>query len=319
MADPSLTPAQATKVDADPAGDLVLVIGSGDNQRSIRASSKVLSLASPVLAAMFSPRRFLEGTSLSSSNPPEIYLPEDDPEAVTMFCHIVHFREYHGKQPAPSFNQLRDMAFFCDKYDAGLAFNPWSELWLHARLDSETPGGYGTLLALAYAFDNQENFWTTSRNMIQYDTVERSRDTIDELFTLLPQGLYASIDQDRKSGLLDLSSTVEHIMARFFQDSPRKLLPETIQFRAGYVFKELYRLNIWPISTRVESSNLDRIQRAITNFNEQENAAFKQELITVVDRAVDAQKGLCLWCVRKGNIHSHQGNCHARLRYLCTG
>lgn len=196
MADPSLTPAQATKVDADPAGDLVLVIGSGDNQRSIRASSKVLSLASPVLAAMFSPRRFLEGTSLSSSNPPEIYLPEDDPEAVTMFCHIVHFREYHGKQPAPSFNQLRDMAFFCDKYDAGLAFNPWSELWLHARLDSETPGGYGTLLALAYAFDNQENFWTTSRNMIQYDTVERSRDTIDELFTLLPQGLYGKLAVD---------------------------------------------------------------------------------------------------------------------------
>lgn len=196
MADPSLTPAQATKIDADPAGDLVLVIGSGDNQRSTRASSKVLSLASPVLAAMFSPRRFLEGTSLSSSNPPEIYLPEDDPEAVTMFCHIVHFREYHGKQPDPSFNQLRDMAFFSDKYDAGLAFNPWSELWLHARLGSETPGGYGTLLALAYAFDNQENFWTSSRNMIQYDTAERSYDIIDELFTLLPQGLYGKLAVD---------------------------------------------------------------------------------------------------------------------------
>lgn len=155
MADTSNTPTQSANVDADPAGDLVLVIGSGDIQRSVRASSKVLSLASSVLAAMFSPRRFSEGTALSPSNPPEIYLPEDDPEAVTTFCHLVHFREYHGKQPGPSFDQLMNMALFCDKYDAGLAFNPWSELWLHPQSDSDTSEDYGNLLALAYAFDNQ--------------------------------------------------------------------------------------------------------------------------------------------------------------------
>ena len=194
MADISLTPTQDARIDADPAGDLVLVIGSGDNQRSVRASSKVLSLASPVLAAMFSPHRFSEGAALSSSNPPEIYLPEDDPEAVTTFCHLVHFREYRGKQPAPSFNQLVNMALFCDKYDAGMALNPWSELWLQLQSGSETSGDYRNMLALAYAFNNQEGFWISSRNMMQYDKADRSEGTRDELLPLLPQDLHGKPD-----------------------------------------------------------------------------------------------------------------------------
>lgn len=197
MADTSLTPTQAANSDADPAGDLVLVIGSGDSRRSIRASSKVLSLASPVLAAMFSPHRFLEGTALSPSNPPEISLPEDDPEAVTMFCHLVHFREYHGKQPAPSFDQLMNMALFCDKYDAGLALNPWSEVWLHSQLAPESSTDYRNLLALAYAFDNQESFWMNSRSMMEYETTERFDRTRDELLPLLPQGLDGKLSKPR--------------------------------------------------------------------------------------------------------------------------
>ncbi|CAF9927005.1 MAG: hypothetical protein ALECFALPRED_003600 [Alectoria fallacina] len=200
MADTSITPTQSANVDADAAGDLVLVIGSGDIQRSVRASSKILSLASPVLAAMFSPRRFSEGTALSPSNPPEIHLPEDDPEAVTTFCHLVHFREYHGKQPGPSFDQLMNMALFCDKYDAGLAFNPWSELWLQPQSDSDTSEDYGNLLALAYAFDNQEGFWISSRSMMQYDMAERSDGTRNELLSLLPQGLYGKPDIDPSVG-----------------------------------------------------------------------------------------------------------------------
>ena len=136
MADTSLTPMKIAKTDADPTGDLVLVIGSGDNKRSIRASSKVLSLASPVLAAIFRPHCFSEGTALSSSNPPDIYLPHDDPEAFTMFCHLAHLREYHGKRPDPSITQLVSLALLCDKYDAGLAFSPWCELWLHSQLES---------------------------------------------------------------------------------------------------------------------------------------------------------------------------------------
>lgn len=210
------------------------------------------------------------------------------------------------------------MALFCDKYDAGLALSPWSELWLQ-RLRFEPLHHHGNLLALAYALDNQESFWVNSRSMILYDSCEDSDGTRDVLVTLLPHGLHASIDQDRKSGLLDLSSMVESIMARFLQDGTRGLMRDTHLIKAGFFFQELYRLNIWPVSTRTESINLDYIQRSITDFNDQDNTSFKGKLINVIAKAVDAQKGLCLSCVRKGKISSHQGNCHARLRYLCTG
>ena len=346
MADTSLTPTETANNDADPAGDLVLVVGSGDNQTSIRASSKVLSLASPVLAAMFSPRRFMEGIALSSSTPPDIHLPDDDPETVTMFCHLVHFREYHGKQPYPSFNQLVNMAVFCDKYDAGLALNPWSELWLHRQSGLETPKKYGNLVALAYTFDNQEAFWTSSRCMMLYDLADRSPGTRDELLPLLPQGFYgksdidpqisyiqtyfstncpllreASIDEDRKAALLDLSSMIDQIIARFLQENARYATHDT-HLKVGFVIGELYRLNVWPISTRVNTLNLDCIQNLIAKFDEQDSpikTQFKRELTTVIARAVDALEGLCLCCVRKGKTSLHQGNCHARLRYLCTG
>ena len=88
---------------------------------------------------------------------------------------------------------------------------------------------------------------------------------------------------------------------------------------AGYLLKELHRLYIWPISTRLNLLNMDYIQTAIAGFHEQENTSFKEKLVTAIARAVDAQKGLCLSCVRKGKITSNQGNCHARLRHLCTG
>jgi len=80
--------------EADPAGDLILVIGSGKDQESVLVSSRVLSLASPVLAAVSS--RFAEGHSLAdpiSSEIPKISLPEDDPEALTWLCEALHFKK----------------------------------------------------------------------------------------------------------------------------------------------------------------------------------------------------------------------------------
>ncbi|CAF9939511.1 hypothetical protein IMSHALPRED_001531 [Imshaugia aleurites] len=292
MADTSLTSTKVANTDADPTGDLVLVIGSGDSQRSIRACSKVLSLASPVLAAMFRPNRFSEGTALSSLDPPEVYLPEDDPEAVTMFCHLVHFREYPGMQPGPSFDQLLNMALFCDKYDAGLAFNPWCELWLGSQLDFEKSGDYSNLLGLAYAFDNQESFWINSRNMMQYGTAYQIHGIRDELRSLLPEAIFASIDEDRKSGLLDLSSMFDHVLARFLQYSAGWSRSDARLIKVGHVLQELYDLNIWPISTRLNEINMDRIQSTFALFSEPDDTSFNRDLNTKILAAVDAQKGL---------------------------
>ena len=189
MADNSLT--QYTTIDVDPAGDLILVVGSGDNQISIRASSKTLSSVSPVLGAMFRPNRFLEGMALSSLNPPKIYLPEDDPDAVIFFCCLVHFPQYHGQQPRPPTTQLMHLALFCDKYDAVAALHPWSELWLQTKSEESLSGDHGKLLAFAYVFDNHSAFCTSSRSAILDGTDAIANGMRDELhFKLLPDGFY---------------------------------------------------------------------------------------------------------------------------------
>ena len=100
-------------------------------------------------------------------------------------------------------------------------------------------------------------------------------------------------------------------MARFLQDSfiregyQQAMLHPDIK-KAGYFFHRLYSLNIWPVSTRLRTLNLDFIQRAIAEFEEPE---FKERLVTEIVRAVERQKGLCLWCVRKGKMSSREGNC----------
>ncbi len=69
----------ASQHDIDPAGDLVLQIGSCEDQKSIRLHSEVLNLASPVFAAILS-TRFTEGQALAnddSSNTTAILLPDN--------------------------------------------------------------------------------------------------------------------------------------------------------------------------------------------------------------------------------------------------
>ena len=85
-----------TSHDVDLAGDLMLLVGP-DKELIIRASSKVLSLASPVFARMLCPH-FAEGRSLSKKGSlgksavcsTEVTLPDDDPEAMVLFCDTVH-------------------------------------------------------------------------------------------------------------------------------------------------------------------------------------------------------------------------------------
>lgn len=116
--------------DTDPAGDLLLVLKTNEDgkptQSSIRVSSKVLSLASPIFAAMLSPK-FAEGQALlnaTSPNTPSISFPDDDSEAMIWRCKALHFKQ--NLIVGIGFSLLRKLAFPCDKYDLVRALNQWS-------------------------------------------------------------------------------------------------------------------------------------------------------------------------------------------------
>lgn len=162
--------------DPDPKGDVILDIGSEHNHHLIRVSSRVLGLASPVLAALFGPN-FSEGHSLSDDSSgfiPNVSLPNDDPEAMTWLCYALHFKKRVTEQV--SFPLLKGIAILCDKYDMSRALGPWTVLWMQTWASpvevGDVGGDYGQMLWVSYALDNQSAFWDVTRELILSYTAE---------------------------------------------------------------------------------------------------------------------------------------------------
>lgn len=144
----------------DTNGDVILLL---EEDTSLLVSSKVLSIASPVFAAMLSPN-FREGSSLSSTCLTEIPLPDDPHLAVTVIAYILHFR--NDLVYMNSFDQLFDIALMADKYDLALALGPWRHVWL-MRIPDYAVDVKGTLqdedresreIFIRYAFKDSDGF-----------------------------------------------------------------------------------------------------------------------------------------------------------------
>lgn len=155
----------------------------GPDKELIRASSKVLSLASPVFARMLGPH-FAEGQSLlekgslgcSEVSPTEITLPDDDPEAMILFCDTIHFKKH--ATPDIAFPLLAKMASLSDKYDSSLALSSESEVWLSNFKGSSC---FVESLWISYALGNHRAFSRISGGIIRlysHDELARQKHDI---------------------------------------------------------------------------------------------------------------------------------------------
>ncbi len=166
----------------------------GPDKELIRASSKVLSLASPVFARMLGPH-FAEGQSLlekgslenSAVSPTEVTLPDDDPEAMILFCDTIHFKRH--ATPDIAFPLLEKMASLSDKYDASLALSSESEVWLsNFKGSKEGESCFVKMLCISYALGNHRAFSRISREMTRlYSHVELARQKHEIHCTSLPE------------------------------------------------------------------------------------------------------------------------------------
>lgn len=165
--------------DCDPTGDIVLKLGSKDEATLIRVHSKVLSLASPVFAAMLSPR-FAEGKALEKNkrtvdSPTTIDLPDDDPEAMSLICRILHFKEEAARRICYPVLIIRNLADICEKYDMSRALGPWSNIWMNdGRTNSPQPEGLDAQFDRAwvsYALRYHESFWKCTQHIIRHTTL----------------------------------------------------------------------------------------------------------------------------------------------------
>jgi hypothetical protein len=149
---------EASLVTIDPNGDIILELSRLDGKVHLLVSSSCLILASPVFATMLS-SPFKEGTSnhSGSGNRSPILLPEDDPEAFTLLCNVIH----HKTDDVPrnlALPCLKNLAIICDKYDCAGVLVAWAPLWFQAYFKSTVSKDYNSLLFVAYVLDLPDHF-----------------------------------------------------------------------------------------------------------------------------------------------------------------
>lgn len=157
-------------IEIDRNGDVTLQLTKtssvpSDNVISLLVSSKVMSLASPVFAAMFSPR-FREGQRSASGTLDPVPLPDDDADALTVLCQILHFN-YSALPTRAELELLKNLALLCDKYDCVTPLRFVSEQWLLTWEATAQKEDLETLLFISYMFDRPERFAAFSSRIVK--------------------------------------------------------------------------------------------------------------------------------------------------------
>ncbi|OJJ29582.1 hypothetical protein ASPWEDRAFT_55552 [Aspergillus wentii DTO 134E9] len=138
----------------DPDGNLILSV-EGQNIRQFLVSSKILSLASPVLAKLLGPN-FREGKQITESHCPTLSLHDDDPVCMKIIFEILHYQG--NEEDQLNAKRLALMAVHCDKYNLIKALRPWIFKWFHDCQPITTDEDYGYLLLAAHLFRDEVQF-----------------------------------------------------------------------------------------------------------------------------------------------------------------
>lgn len=174
----------------DYVGNVVLIVESeSPNTARFLVSSKVLELASPVFAALFS-QNFSEGGRIIEGNRPEITLKDDDPAAMRKILRILHYKDPGDEMDA---KMLAALAIHCDKYACIGALRPWINNWFTSIGSLSPADDYGLLLLAAHFFRMPESFALVS-SKAQKDLTPDVLLTweVHEHLNLLPHGVIST-------------------------------------------------------------------------------------------------------------------------------
>ncbi|KAK6823342.1 hypothetical protein RU639_005902 [Aspergillus parasiticus] len=139
----------------DPDGNVILRV-EGRNVAQFLVSSKILSVASPVFAKLFS-SKFSEGMQMISSTCPTISLYEDDPAAMRTIIKILHYQDPMQDNPITA-EAFAILAIHCNKYDCIRAITPWTFKWFNDFQSMANAEEHGYLLLAAHFFRSAEQF-----------------------------------------------------------------------------------------------------------------------------------------------------------------
>jgi hypothetical protein len=193
----------ASHVQLDDEGDLVLLVrGLGKTwpgASSFLVSSKILSLASRVFAAMLSPR-FAEGRQLQEARqqgPDQrsiIPLKEDDVVAMDFILSVIHFKADRLQSPLTA-KEIANIAVHSDKYDFNGSLTPWITEWCdHHRFPVNARHrlrdmGYGILAAYLFRSPQLETMSAHFLKIMPPDFAETWKK--DKLMEHLPEDIWS--------------------------------------------------------------------------------------------------------------------------------
>ncbi|KAI9815513.1 MAG: hypothetical protein M1827_002647 [Pycnora praestabilis] len=212
--DPANSQNSVTTHSIDPNADVILVLPQASSIFEYLVSSKVLTLVSPIFAALFGPD-FQEGqTSPDEKGRRRYTIQEDDPTALELFCNLIHYRQ-SAIPTKPELQLLYDLAVLSDKYDCVRSVGPWAEGWIGQLKDAITDSkGLERLLFVAYTFESDNLFRSISSKMMRTASCSEifsEQETESTSFTSI---LRSSLRRENFKVLLSVQREIEnHIMS----------------------------------------------------------------------------------------------------------
>ena len=330
----------------DPEGDVILRVGPQDDATSIRVSSTILILASPVFKATLSPN-FAEGqASFSKASPLQLPLPEDDPEAMLSICSQLHYCGMKLTSPL-RLDFVIKLAVLCDKYDLSRALEQWFEVAL--RLAKFSANGYddwAQLLRCSQLFKSHTEFHHSSSELLEHcviptavnsfgHRIDETRDPAIYLENIPVQCFreWPSVSTKKSRANIDASVSIldrqtEHLAEIVTaMERPVEVYMQSTDDKGsealGHHISDMRAAGLWPIGDCVLKSTLRSAINKLDGFEKCSRHKGKRCHSCTKIGARDILKafaldlgahlqGLCLQCFDAGKISVQTGNCCAK-------
>ncbi|KAL5384307.1 hypothetical protein DPSP01_005454 [Paraphaeosphaeria sporulosa] len=183
-------------------GNLVLVVGSSDRQRSILVQAETIEhFGQPWQEVIKDSNRERLLSARRTS-----HLPDDDADMMLVLMYLSH--SWHvGKVPKEvSFQQLLAMTRICEKYDMNAQVSPFVRRWIVPHQDKLLSPGREEWLFIAHQFGLERHYITLAQHLVLGCRTEGGRmlfppGRAEKLEGLVPDGALVEIRRKRIKAL----------------------------------------------------------------------------------------------------------------------
>ncbi|KAG9228731.1 hypothetical protein BJ875DRAFT_525634 [Amylocarpus encephaloides] len=270
----SATTRQHTDLFKNYSGDIGLIMTVNGHKISTKASTQVLSLASPVWSQVI--QNYAAGKFNFMKNNQELSnhevgarggtsqhldFTEDNTEALTVLLNIAHLD--FGKVPRKElcFSKLLNLAKLVAKYKCLSLVEPFYKNWLEGEDFEPFQDGHENWLFIAYVFGRHAAFAKLTKKIAKEVRVNKDGSLIDSLGQLfkdpMPHGILESIQEVRETTIKNTLDIWYHYVDSLIDSqtiSCKLGKADCDELAFGKIVMALKQLNLWPAKTEIDLS-----------------------------------------------------------------